>query len=167
MANNIYDELCWAIENYIREYGIQPNTLYIGKSKYEQLYKFVERYGVGNSLWYHNDIIEICQCVVKHSLIADDLKVNYNPFVEATKQVKDYVEKNDNDEDFRQIRTKTRTIEKNRLIDKLLFTKYEEMKIVNGLTEEEKIDMDNSLEELHSWLMFYKYLEERGDDTTF
>lgn len=166
MANNIYDELCWVIENYIREYGIQPNTLYIGKLKYEQLYKFVERYGVGKSVWYHNDIIEICQCVVKHSLISDDLKVNYNPFVEATKQVQNDVEKN-NDEDFRQIRVKTRTIEKNRLIDKLLFTKYEEMQIVNGLTEEEEIDMDNSLEELHSWVMFYKYLEERGDDTTF
>lgn len=166
MANNIYDELCWVIENYIREYGMRPNTLYIGKLKYEQLYKFVERYGVGKSVWYHNDIIEICQCVVKHSLISDDLKVNYNPFVEATKQVQNDVEKN-NDEDFRQIRTKTRTIEKNRLIDKLLFTKYEEMQIVNGLTEEEEIDMDNSLEELHSWVMFYKYLEERGDDTTF
>lgn len=166
MANNIYDELCWVIENYIREYGMRPNTLYIGKLKYEQLYKFVEKYGVGKSVWYHNDIIEICQCVVKHSLISDDLKVNYNPFVEATKQVQNDVEKN-NDEDFRQIRTKTRTIEKNRLIDKLLFTKYEEMQIVNGLTEEEEMDMDNSLEELHSWVMFYKYLDERGDDTTF
>ena len=167
MANNIYDELCWAIENYIREYGISPNTLYIGKSKYEQLYKFVDKYGVGNSLWYHNDIIEICQCVVKHSLIADDLKVNYNPFVEATKQVQNDVENYDDDRKLRNIKPKMRSFEKNKLIDKLLFTKYEEMKIVNSLTEEEKIDMDNSLEELHSWVMFYKYLEERGDDTTF
>ena len=53
--NNIYDEICYKIDDYKRISHVRPNILYMGADRYEELFNYCQRVSLSREVVYEYD----------------------------------------------------------------------------------------------------------------
>ena len=152
--NNIYDEICYKIDNYKSISHVRPNILYMGADRYEELFNYCQRVSLSREVVYeyddNNEILslsEIKDCEIRITLHGM-LYVAYESSLNKKSKVRD--------------------CRKDKLIDKLFLSYIEERDIKNKITYELSEQIDNDLNDLHKFLEFEyyydKWTEKKGGD---
>ena len=143
--NNIYDEICYLIDDYRDKNHIEPNILYMGTNKYNELEDYCKRIGIkpfGK---------KIKNCEIRFAF-HDMLYVAYDMSYETYEREREKEEQKKKDE----------------LVKKLLFSYTEEREITSKVTDELSEQMDNDINDLHKFLEFEHYYdrwtEKKGGD---